>query len=181
MIEYMPGLSVVPRGSEEIRMGALYPRYRNPSIINICMPNAANILAGGIARSRIGGSWGTVPLCSVSPDLFDAPNYYNTHTINSIMTAIQPTLRFQWKKSKYHLLAPITLQLLFFLHNRRNLMKYSTILTVPSVAVLILNTALWLKLVKYHNVKYRTIGTQTQSTNISVQNHHSDLYRVRSV
>lgn len=65
-----------------------------------------------------------------------------TYAMSSIMTKNQPTDKFQWNQSRYHLCAPITLQLEPFFHNLWKRIKYSTIDTVPSRAVLILKTAL---------------------------------------
>ena len=67
----------------------------------------------------------------------------------------------------------MTLQLEFFLQSRRNRMKYSTIETVPSKAVLILKTALaesCSRVKPYHMPKYRPMGMHTQSRKIRVQN-----------
>jgi hypothetical protein len=76
--------------------------------------------------------------------------------MSSIMTKNQPTDKFQWNQSRYHLFAPMTLQLEFFFHSLWKRMKYSTMDTVPSSAVLILKTALadnWSRVRPYHMPK----------------------------
>jgi hypothetical protein len=107
-----------------------------------------------------------------------------TYTMSSIMTKNQPTDRFQWNQSRYHLFAPMTLQLEFFFHSLWKRIKYSTIDTVPSSAVLILKTAFadnWSRVRPYHMPKYSPMGMHTQSRNMSVQKKKMDFFLVRSV
>lgn len=62
-------------------------------------------------------------------------------------------------------------------------MKYSTMDTVPSSAVLILNVALadsWSRVRPYHMPKYSPIGMKMQSRMMSVQNQKMAFLRVRS-
>jgi hypothetical protein len=62
-------------------------------------------------------------------------------------------------------------------------MKYSTIETVPSSAVLILNVALaesWSRVKPYHMPKYSPMGMKMQSRIMSVQNQKIAFFRVRS-
>src|SRR5690242_16127667 len=62
-------------------------------------------------------------------------------------------------------------------------MKYSTMDTVPSSAVLILNVALadsWSRVRPYHMPKYSPIGMKMQSRMMSVQNQKMAFLRVLS-
>jgi hypothetical protein len=77
----------------------------------------------------------------------------------------------------------MTLQLEFFLQSRRKRIKYSTIETVPSNAVLMLKTALadsWSRVKPYHMPKYRPMGMHTQSRKMRVQNQKMAFFRGRS-
>lgn len=61
----------------------------------------------------------------------------------------------------------------FLRHSLLKRMKYSTMLTVPSRAVLMLKTALalsWSRVRPYHMPKYRPMGMQTQSRKMRNQN-----------
>lgn len=77
----------------------------------------------------------------------------------------------------------MTLQLEFTLQSLLKRIKYSTILTVPSNAVLILKTAFalnWSLVNPYHMPKYKPMGMQTQSRKMSVQNQKMLFLRGRS-
>jgi len=62
IIAYMPGRNGAPTGRDDILTGALIPARRAMSIMRSSMPNANAIVGTGIASSRIGGFFGTVPL-----------------------------------------------------------------------------------------------------------------------
>jgi hypothetical protein len=77
----------------------------------------------------------------------------------------------------------MTLQFEFFFQRRWKRMKYSTIETVPSSAVLILKVALadsWSRVRPYHMPKYRPMGMKMQSRMMRVQNQKMAFLRVRN-
>ena len=62
----MPGRRGAPWGSEEMRHGAGMFIMRMTSTMRSSTPIANNMVGAGMARTRIGGSWGHVPLQIVS-------------------------------------------------------------------------------------------------------------------
>jgi hypothetical protein len=68
-------------GNDEIRHGAGTPRMRRMSRARSWKPIANSIVAAGMARTRIGGSWGHVP------------------AISSIIIKNQAKDKFQWNQS----------------------------------------------------------------------------------